>query len=150
MMFFNSRLVPAIPPSFVKLNTIAGSEITGAGVSTPISDQVPELMNAQSSPLAGTAATADAVSCVAGATTGMVPRPVAPNPGHSGREAGYLVESETILAEVSPHHASALRTKVHGQEGGHLRPPRRRVEGRGERAFLSARCLPGTVWRVVI
>ena len=41
-----------------------------------MSDQVPELMYAQLSPVAGTAATAAAVSWVAVATTGTDPRPV--------------------------------------------------------------------------
>src|SRR5262249_22050175 len=46
------------------------------GSSTPISDQVPELMYAQESPLAGTAAMAEPVSCVAGAVTGTGLTPV--------------------------------------------------------------------------
>src|SRR5262249_11482960 len=44
--------------------------MSGAGISTPISDPVPELMYAQEAPCAGTAATAAAVSCDAGAMTG--------------------------------------------------------------------------------
>ncbi len=43
-MFFSSRIVPPTPPSFVKLSCRQRSLITGRGVSTPISDQVPELM----------------------------------------------------------------------------------------------------------
>ncbi len=42
-MFLSSRVVPATPPSFVKLNFIVSAVITGRGTSTPRSDQVPEL-----------------------------------------------------------------------------------------------------------
>ncbi len=43
MMFFSSRVVPATPPSLVKLYLIVSALITGRGTSTPSSDQVPEL-----------------------------------------------------------------------------------------------------------
>ena len=43
-MFFNSRVVPPTPASLVKFNSRQRSVTTGRGVSTPISDQVPELM----------------------------------------------------------------------------------------------------------
>ena len=43
-MFFNSRVVPPTPPSFVKFSARHLSLMTGRGTSTPISDQVPELM----------------------------------------------------------------------------------------------------------
>ena len=43
MMFLSSRVVPATPPSFVKLYFIVSALITGRGTSTPSSDQVPEL-----------------------------------------------------------------------------------------------------------
>ena len=69
-MFFSSRVVPATPPSFVTLAASACAVITGRGISTPSSDQVPELRNARVR-LAGTAATADPVSWHAGATTGV-------------------------------------------------------------------------------
>ena len=42
-MFFKSRVVPATPPSLVKLYLIVSALITGWGTSTPRSDQVPEL-----------------------------------------------------------------------------------------------------------
>src|SRR5262245_50030569 len=69
MMFFSSRIVPPTPPSLVKLIAAVCSLMSGPGISTPISDQVPELRYAQDEPLAGTAATAAAVSCAAGAMT---------------------------------------------------------------------------------
>jgi hypothetical protein len=43
MMFFKSRVVPATPPSFVKLFLSVSALITGFGTSTPRSDHVPEL-----------------------------------------------------------------------------------------------------------
>ena len=43
-MFFRKRTVPPTPPSLVKLAASAGSPTRGDGSSTPISDQVPELM----------------------------------------------------------------------------------------------------------
>ena len=42
-MFLSRRIVSQTPPSLVKLNASAVSFTTGCGVSTPISDQVPEL-----------------------------------------------------------------------------------------------------------
>src|SRR5262245_33689622 len=76
MMFFSSRVVPATPPSLVKFAASVPSVTSGCGSSAPISDQVPDLMYAQDSPRAGTAATAEPVSCVAGATTGTGVTPV--------------------------------------------------------------------------
>src|SRR5438128_2505751 len=77
MMFFRKRMVPPTPPSLVKLYVATVSLMSGAGSSTPISDQVPELRYAQPEvPCAGTAATAEPVSCVAGATTGTGETPV--------------------------------------------------------------------------
>ena len=58
-----------VPPALPRVTS-------GCAISTPISDQVPELMYAHDRPRAGTAATAAAVSCVAGAMTGMGARPV--------------------------------------------------------------------------
>src|SRR5262245_18496571 len=76
MMFFRNRTVPPTPPSLVKLAARAPSPVNGAGSSTPISDHGPELMYAHDSPRAGTAATAEAVSCDAVAITGMGCTPV--------------------------------------------------------------------------
>src|SRR5262249_3367356 len=77
MMFFRNRIVPPTPPSLVKLYLATLSLISGADSSTPISDQVPELRYAQPEiPCNGTAATAEPVSCVAGATTGTGVTPV--------------------------------------------------------------------------
>ena len=44
MMFFKSRVVPATPPSFVKLSRIVSALMIGAATSAPKSDHVPELM----------------------------------------------------------------------------------------------------------
>ena len=60
--FFRKRVLPPKPPSVVKLASIASGVITGSGVSTPTSDQVPLEMYAKSSFLAGTATTSEAVS----------------------------------------------------------------------------------------
>ena len=43
VMFFSKRIVPQTPPSLVKLKRQAVSLMTGSGLSTPISDHVPEL-----------------------------------------------------------------------------------------------------------
>ena len=42
-MFFSSRVVPATPPSLVKLYRWVAALMTGRPTSTPSSDQVPEL-----------------------------------------------------------------------------------------------------------
>ena len=82
MTFFNNRVVPATPPSFEKFSCIARGVSTGSSSSVPTSDQVPELMNAVPS-RAVIAATADAVSCEADATTG-VPASALPAPRRHG------------------------------------------------------------------
>ena len=43
VMFFSRRIVSQTPPSLVTLSASAVSLTTGCGLSTPISDQVPEL-----------------------------------------------------------------------------------------------------------
>ena len=70
-IFFRNRMLRPTPPSFVKLHPSAASVMIGCGISMPMRDQVPELMYAQSFPSAGTAATADAVSWLAVAITGI-------------------------------------------------------------------------------
>src|ERR1051325_167540 len=86
-MFFNSRYVPSTPPSLVKLKASTCGDSCASETSTPISDHVPELRYAQvldSAPLpsncnrgsTGTAATAEAVSCEAGAMTAISFKPV--------------------------------------------------------------------------
>src|SRR5947208_15752478 len=68
--FFKKRIVPSSPTSFVKPARRAAAVNIGARNSAPTSDHVPELMYAHgSSPDAGTAATAAAVSCEHDATT---------------------------------------------------------------------------------
>src|SRR6516162_7227000 len=63
MIFFRNRTLPPYPSSLVKLALREASSIFGSLVSTPMRDQVPELINAQSFPSAGTATTAAPVSC---------------------------------------------------------------------------------------
>jgi len=53
---------PVTPPSLVKCNDIAFSDMTGCFDSTPIRLQVPLLMNTLCSSMCGTAAIALAVS----------------------------------------------------------------------------------------
>src|SRR5437667_322249 len=65
----------------------------GAGNSTPMSDQVPELMYAQLALSAGTAATAEPVSWEAGAMTGTGLRPV--SAATAGRRGPWTVQGAT-------------------------------------------------------
>jgi hypothetical protein len=58
-----NRVVPSTPPSLLNPAPRAASVMTGAGNSTPTSAHVPVQTNANSSPSAGTPATAAAVSC---------------------------------------------------------------------------------------
>ena len=62
--------MPSTPPSFVKSARRASSVRTGSSSSSPTSDHVPEEMYAEGSPSAGTATTAEAVSCEPTAITG--------------------------------------------------------------------------------
>src|SRR5207244_8363499 len=73
MTFFRRRVVPATPPSLVKFSRRASAVTTGASSSVPTRDHVPELRNAVPS-RAEMAATADPVSWVAGAITGVPER----------------------------------------------------------------------------
>src|SRR5688572_5099081 len=99
MMFFRSRIVPHTPPSLVKLQLTVASLTSGPGISTPISDHVPELMYAHpDSPEAGTAATADAVSWVPGATTGAGLSPV--SDAIDGRSGPRTVPGCTTLPSI--------------------------------------------------
>src|SRR5690554_2495530 len=75
-MFFNKRVEPSAPPSLVKFNEKVSSLITGCSDLIPIKDQVPELRYAKRSPSAGTASTADPVSCPATAITSTPCRPL--------------------------------------------------------------------------
>src|SRR5213594_3805637 len=60
--FFRKQMDLPTPPRFVKFIPRASSLTQGAVRTVPTSDHVPELMKPQSSPLAGIAAIADAVS----------------------------------------------------------------------------------------
>src|SRR5579862_1456879 len=67
--FLRKQILPPIPPRFVKFCERASSVTHGASSTVPTSDHVPELINAQSFPVAGIAAIADAVSWQAGTIT---------------------------------------------------------------------------------
>src|ERR1700749_3864919 len=67
--FLRKQIFPPTPPRFVKFCDRASSETHGASSIVPTSDHVPELINAQSFPVAGIAAIADAVSWHAGTIT---------------------------------------------------------------------------------
>ncbi|GHJ97506.1 hypothetical protein SNE510_70250 [Streptomyces sp. NE5-10] len=64
--------MPSTPRSLVKFPARASSVGTGPGSSSPAGDQVPQETNATApAPVAGTATTADAVSCEATVVTGV-------------------------------------------------------------------------------
>ena len=71
--FLRNRVVPLTPPSLVKFRRRASGVISGEHYSVPNKDQVPELRNAVPS-RAEIAVTAEPVSCVAGAMTGVPDR----------------------------------------------------------------------------
>ena len=73
MMFLRKRTVESTPSSFVKFARRASGVRTGAPSSTPTSDHVPEDTKAKGPPSgsAGTPTTADAVSWVPTATSGV-------------------------------------------------------------------------------
>ena len=99
--FLRKRIVPSSPTSFVNPAWRAAAVNTGARNSAPTSDHVPELMYAHgSSPDAGTAATADAVSCEHDATTrGPRPRPRAAAGSASRRTGPRTVPGFTIVGQ---------------------------------------------------
>src|SRR4029077_20268560 len=67
LTFFRKQTVPPTPPRLVKFIARASSPTHGLSRTAPTRDHVPELIKAQSSPDAGIAAIADAVSWQAGA-----------------------------------------------------------------------------------
>src|SRR6266700_5824195 len=88
--FFRKQMDLPAPPRFVKFISRASSPTQGLFRTVPTSDHVPELMNAQSSPLAGIAAIADAVSWQAG-TINLV-----------SRKAESLPRSPPMLPTIVP------------------------------------------------
>ena len=99
-MFLRKRVVPPTPPSLVKFASRAASLSRGCFNSTPISDQVPELMYAhEEDEDAGTAAMADAVSCDAGAITGAALIPVSATT--EGRSGPRTVPGWTSVPRIS-------------------------------------------------
>src|SRR4029077_2133682 len=64
--FFKKQICFPTPPRFVKFSFCASSLTHGESKTVPTRDHVPELINAQSSPVAGIAAIADAGSWHAG------------------------------------------------------------------------------------
>ena len=112
--FLRKQIFPPAPPRFVKFNFLASAETFGDASRTPPSDQVPELINAQSSPLVGIAAIAEAVSWHAGTISS-----VSSNAGISfnscrifptivpvGTIAGAAARQSPVAAKISSHHSS--------------------------------------------
>src|ERR671913_2346194 len=102
--FLRKRVLPAKPPSLVKLASIASCVTTGLLASTPTSDQVPLEMYAKSSAFAGTATTAEAVSWEATAKTGD-PAPI--SSATSGSTGPSSVPGDTT-GEKRPEGRSSL------------------------------------------
>ncbi len=80
-----------------------GSVSTGSGSSSPTSDHVPDEMYAAAAP-SGAAATADAVSCEATASTGTSPSPVTSRT--SGTRCPTTVPGSTSSGSLSRSPAS--------------------------------------------
>src|SRR5438105_3077994 len=117
MMFLSKRIVPSTPPSLVKLTFKARSSVIGVFVSTPIRDQVPELMYAHDSPCAGTAATAAAVACVAGAITGIGAMPAFDvTLGRNGPSTvpGWISVPRTLSGRAKAFTSSCAHVRVCG------------------------------------
>ncbi len=94
MTLRSRRIVPATPPSFVRLAARVTPDTTGAATSSPISDHVPDDRNAVRGPASGAPTTADAVSWDPGATTRAPARPV--SAATSGRSEPSTVPGCTI------------------------------------------------------
>src|SRR5437764_11244233 len=101
--FFRKQMDLPAPPRFVKFISRASSPTQGLFRTVPTSDHVPELMNAQSSPLAGIAAIADAVSWHAG-TTSLVP----PNAVSFARSPPMLPTIELVGPTLVVHEICVL------------------------------------------
>ena len=111
--FFRKQMDLPAPPRFVKFISRASSPTQGLFRTVPTSDHVPELMNAQSSPLAGIAAIADAVSWHAG-TISLVPPnavsfarspPMLPTIEPVGTILGAAEISSPSDSNISSHHS---------------------------------------------
>ena len=91
--------MPSTPPSFVKPATRPASSSRGSVSSTPTSDHVPLETYANDEVSAGTATTADAVSCEPTSVTGVwAGRPVAA--ATSGRSVPRVVPGSAIGARI--------------------------------------------------
>src|SRR5580704_1330912 len=95
LTFLRKQIFPPTPPRLVKFCARASSVTHGASSTVPTSDHVPELMNAQSFPVAGIAAIADAVSWQAGTIT--LVSCSADNSDKSPRRCPTVVPLATIL-----------------------------------------------------
>src|SRR5512133_4282884 len=101
MMFFKRRVVPSMPPSLVMFSSWARGKRQAFCTSIPMSDHVPELRYAQlglPELAAGTPATAEAVSCVGGATTFIGGKPA--RSATSARSFPSVVPGGTILGKI--------------------------------------------------
>lgn len=105
-MFFKNRTECPTPISFVKFKSRATLLINGCSNSMPIKDHVPELKYAQFPPVAGTAATAAAVSCEHDATTCAPTKSVCP--AMSSRNGPNTVPEGTNGGNCSTESPAAL------------------------------------------
>ena len=103
-------MVASTPPSFVKFASRLASVRIGARVSTPTRDHVPDEMYANAGRSAGTATTADAVSCdptsvttvvscspVASRTAGSTPPRTVPGSASGGNSGGVETQQPDKL-----------------------------------------------------
>jgi hypothetical protein len=74
---------------------------------------------------------------------------MAGDPDHSVGKAEDFRKAEKIPLELAPHYPSALGTEVHGQEGGHVSPPKTDLSGRDGRISLSNACF-GSVFMLEV
>src|SRR6266478_8727044 len=133
--FLRKQVVPPTPPRLVKFNSRASSVMHGESSTVPTSDHVPELIKAQSSPLAGIAAIADAVSWQAG-TISLVP----PNAGSLERSPPMLPTIEpvgTILGAAEISSSSDSNISSH-----HSCPPKRTSWVCVALVYSATRCPP--------
>ena len=119
-MFFSKRTVPQTPPSLVILSSHASGVNTASDSSTPSNDHVPLDRYAQSSPgVAGTAATAHAVSWPPGAMTGIpctaagnVASAIPPYVAPAGRTSGRICVGIPRRSRTSTAHVPVVISSI--------------------------------------
>ena len=121
-------MVPSTPVSLVKFAVRLASVSTGWSSSTPTRDQVPQEMYAKSRPRAGTATTADAVSCEPTAITGSGPPG---RPGPSPVSPGSAATSGRRVPMTLPGWRSAGNSPA----GRPARPIRSQAQSRARVSY---------------